>query len=222
MRIVLLVLACLAASALAWGAHTKEDISNERNLDTLTMLLLSVDSSGNRAPSRRATLASGVVSAFSVLPAHAAASGNLVCKPGLNNCWSSQNTGKFSVGPWTWPSSLSRDAAIAELAAVVNEYPQAGQGDVDGGGWSLVDDQLKSSGYARYEFKSSGKNWQAKMLNGGKPYTDDLEFSFGDSKLDVRSASRVGDSDFGVNVKRLNYLSDKLRKKGWDASDAKS
>jgi len=31
----------------------------------------------------------------------------------------------------------------------------------------------------------------------------------------VRSSSRVGATDFGVNAKRLNYIAAGLRKKGW-------
>jgi uncharacterized protein (DUF1499 family) len=37
----------------------------------------------------------------------------------------------------------------------------------------------------------------------------------------VRSSSRVGDSDFSVNAKRLNYIAEKLRAKGWDAPGVK-
>ena len=36
--------------------------------------------------------------------------------------------------------------------------------------------------------------------------------------LVVRSASRVGDSDFGVNAKRVNYIAKGLREKGWTAA----
>ena len=35
--------------------------------------------------------------------------------------------------------------------------------------------------------------------------------------LQVKSASRVGDSDLGVNAKRLNYIAAALRAKSWDA-----
>ena len=38
------------------------------------------------------------------------------------------------------------------------------------------------------------------------------------AQVAVRSASRVGDSDFGVNAKRVNYIAKGLREKGWTAA----
>ena len=35
--------------------------------------------------------------------------------------------------------------------------------------------------------------------------------------VQVRSSSRVGQLDFGVNAKRLNWISERLRAKGWNA-----
>jgi len=35
--------------------------------------------------------------------------------------------------------------------------------------------------------------------------------------VEVRSSSRVGYLDYGVNAKRLNYIANALRSKGWDA-----
>ena len=46
---------------------------------------------------------------------------------------------------------------------------------------------------------------------------DDLEFAVADGRVEVRSSSRIGDSDLGVNAKRLNFLAAALRKDGWDA-----
>lgn len=100
--------------------------------------------------------------------------------------------------------------------AALEAYPQEGQGGVDLGGWKVVDDQLASSGYQRVEFRSGIGNF-AKFFNGGKPFVDDLEFSVEDATVCVRSSSRIGDSDFGVNGKRLNYIAAELAKKGWDA-----
>jgi len=53
-------------------------------------------------------------------------------------------------------------------------------------------------------------------------FVDDLELSVEDGFVGVRSSSRVGDSDFGVNAKRLNFLSAALRGKGWDAPEIKT
>jgi uncharacterized protein (DUF1499 family) len=72
---------------------------------------------------------------------------------------------------------------------------------------------------------------QFESLKNG--YVDDLELAFIDSgsggrggngdvittdnAIQVRSSSRLGYLDFGVNAKRINYLAMKLRSKGWDA-----
>ena len=46
---------------------------------------------------------------------------------------------------------------------------------------------------------------------------DDLNIEVNDSgSVLVRSQSRVGDSDFGVNKKRVGYLASRLKEKGWD------
>ena len=66
------------------------------------------------------------------------------------------------------------------------------------------------------EFRSSGKGTFAKMFNGGRPFVDDLVIEpNGDGAYEFRSASRVGDSDFGVNGKSLSYIGGILKEKGW-------
>ena len=42
-------------------------------------------------------------------------------------------------------------------------------------------------------------------------FVDDVEFLRGDGKIHVRSASRVGTSDLGVNRKRIEFLRSRLR-----------
>lgn len=44
---------------------------------------------------------------------------------------------------------------------------------------------------------------------------DDLVIESSGDGFEFRSASRVGDSDFGVNSKRLSYIGGKLNEKGW-------
>lgn len=50
---------------------------------------------------------------------------------------------------------------------------------------------------------------------------DDFEVAYvegrGDRAVQVRSSSRVGYLDFGVNAKRINYIAKQLKAKGWDA-----
>lgn len=163
---------------------------------------------------RRAAILSSVLSLGSLAAPRADAV--TACNPGANNCWSTTSTDKTKMAPWTWPEAMSREKAISELKATLESYPQQGQDGVDLGGWSVADDQLADKGYMRLEYKSGIGNF-AKFFNGGKPFVDDLEVSVEPKLVAIRSSSRVGDSDFGVNAKRLNYLSAALREKGWDA-----
>ena len=47
---------------------------------------------------------------------------------------------------------------------------------------------------------------------------DDLVVEVGDNgTTEIRSASRIGESDFKVNQKRLQYFAKKLNDLGWNA-----
>mmetsp|Transcript_19480 Transcript_19480/g.44362 ORF Transcript_19480/g.44362 Transcript_19480/m.44362 type:complete len:208 (-) Transcript_19480:210-833(-) len=120
---------------------------------------------------------------------------------------------------WNPPAGTSSSDLGSMLRDVLNQYPQEGQADVDGGGYKIVMDSLsESSGRAvSVEYRSAGTGNFAKFFNGGKPFVDDLviEVEPDGSKVEFRSSSRVGDSDFGVNSKRLAYLGDLLKNKGW-------
>jgi len=129
------------------------------------------------------------------------------CPPKANNCVRTT---------WTPPASTSKESAISALKEVLSQYPQEGQDNVDGGGWSYATNDLDSTGLARLEFKSSGKGNFAKFFNGGKPFIDDLKIEVEDSGVvQVYSQSRLGDSDFGVNAKRVGYLAKGLKAMGW-------
>jgi uncharacterized protein (DUF1499 family) len=60
---------------------------------------------------------------------------------------------------------------------------------------------------------------QFESLKNG--YIDDVEFAHindkGNNAVQVRSSSRIGYLDFGVNAKRLNYIAQDLHAKGWTA-----
>jgi len=143
------------------------------------------------------------------------------CKDGANNCYSSASPkGRNYAAPWVWPAGTSRDDAIKTLRGVLEAYPKDGQDSVDQGGWNFAEDKLGSTGYARIEYLSGIGNF-ARFFNGGKPFVDDLEVSVDESSVSVRSASRVGDSDLGVNAKRLNYIANALSAKGWTAGAVK-
>jgi len=109
--------------------------------------------------------------------------------------------------PWIPPAGLSQTEAAAQLEGVIRAYPP-GQQNVDGGGFRIV--KAGKDGYIYAQFES---------LKKGK--MDDVEFSAGkDGKVQVRSSGRTGlKADFGSNAKRLNYLAEQLRGKGWTAAE---
>ena len=113
-----------------------------------------------------------------------------------------------SIPAWIWPQGSDKEAAFAQLNEVITGY-EPGQANVDGGGFKIVTNDPKK-GYMYIQFES--------LKNG---YIDDVELAFidgmGDRAIQVRSSSRLGYLDFGVNSKRLNYIAAKLRAKGWDA-----
>ena len=82
-----------------------------------------------------------------------------------------------------------------------------------------MEDDLAKSGTARVEYTSGLGNF-AKFLNGGKPFVDDLKLEITDSGVvQVRSASRIGESDLDVNRKRLAFLKKGVLAAGWSAPD---
>mgnify|MGYP001228875038 CR=1 FL=1 len=94
-------------------------------------------------------------------------------------------------------------APLRTLAEVVRNY-KPGQGGVDGGGFQVVS---QSDEYFYVQFEALKKG-----------FIDDVEFAMGKGakrEVLVRSSSRVGYTDFGVNAVRLNYISASLREKGW-------
>ena len=156
---------------------------------------------------------------------------------GLKNCGSApncfcstddaQDDPEHNIPSWHWPSEYSTttsndDAnavqrAFRDLEEVVEAYIP-GRGNIDGGGFQIVQFNAKR-GYLYAQFEA---------LKAG--YIDDVEFAVVDGfggedggdkdarrAVQVRSSSRVGYLDFGVNAKRLNYLAEALRGKGWDA-----
>ena len=124
------------------------------------------------------------------------------------NCFSSTASDEHYLKPWTYPTG-GKQRAMADLEKVIKLYPP-GQQDVDGGGFQIQNLDAEK-GYIYVQFES---------LKRG--YIDDVEFlvqpGSGDSgEVLVRSASRLGYLDLGVNAKRLNWFSQKLRDLGWTA-----
>jgi uncharacterized protein (DUF1499 family) len=111
---------------------------------------------------------------------------------------------EHSIPPWKWPLSMNKQQAFEDLVSTLKMYPP-GQSNVDGGGFQFVTND-PNAGFVYMQFES--------LKNG---YIDDVEFAFLDGALQVRSSSRLGYLDFGVNAKRLNYIAKLLRENGWDA-----
>ncbi|VEU41281.1 unnamed protein product [Pseudo-nitzschia multistriata] len=111
----------------------------------------------------------------------------------------------FLVAPWVPPAGETDP--IGGIAAVVASY-EPGQGGIDGGGFALV---KQTDNYLYYQFEALKKG-----------FIDDVEFAVvgnDTTAVQVRSASRVGVTDFGVNAVRLNYISRKLRAGGWTIAE---
>lgn len=134
--------------------------------------------------------------------------GDLGLKPcGRNlNCFSSTfsdpEEDKHFLAPWTPPASQSPAESIAQVKSVIERYPP-GQAGIDGGGFQIVTSDPE---YLYVQFES---------LKGG--YIDDVEFGTEGPQVVVRSASRKGFIDQGVNSKRLNWIATELRGLNWDA-----
>ena len=90
-----------------------------------------------------------------------------------------------------------------ELLETIKSYPP-GQKNVDKGGFSII---TASADYLYVQFES---------LKFG--FIDDVEFAVKGGEVQVRSSSRLGFLDLGVNARRLNWISEQLRKKGWTAA----
>ena len=132
---------------------------------------------------------------------------------GRPNCWCSstpkQDNPARYIDPWD-PNGSSK--GIQDLKKVVDSY-QVGQQGIDGGGFQVLEYDEKAR-YLYVQFQS--------YKNG---YIDDAEFWFNPEKnqFDVRSASRLGQSDLGVNAKRLEYIGGRLEKEfGWKLKRRKS
>ena len=128
------------------------------------------------------------------------------------NCFSSTDLidedPEHVIPSWKWPKSINtKKDAFEQLELVIQKY-KPGQANIDGGGFQIVQSDL-NKGYIYVQFES--------LKNG---YIDDFELVYMDDKeneVQVRSSSRVGYLDFGVNMKRINYIAKQMRELGWDA-----
>jgi hypothetical protein len=140
------------------------------------------------------------------------------CLDGKPHCFSSSTVvGEYKaninqigsgwiVQPWRF-KSITVAGAFSDLKEVLAAYPP-GQNGIDGGGFAIISQKFPESAddsaYLYAQFESS------------VGYIDDMEFALLNGVVNVRTSSRLGFLDFGVNAKRYNYFATKLgSKKGW-------
>jgi uncharacterized protein (DUF1499 family) len=127
----------------------------------------------------------GVVGCAGTAPQLGVTNGELTPCASTPNCVSSQaKDADHFVEPIVVPASVDATAAI--VSAIKNMS-----------GWDII---LVEGGYIRVEFVS-------KIFR----FVDDVEFSYeqngsSDTTIHIRSASRVGYSDMGVNKERVEAL----------------
>jgi uncharacterized protein (DUF1499 family) len=113
------------------------------------------------------------------------ASGRLKPCPGTPNCVCSQDQGQAAIAPLA-VGGTAKDA-VKKLAGIVRAMK----------GGAVVEER---EDYLRAEFSS-----------GFFGFVDDVEFWAVDPKaVQVRSASRLGRDDFGVNRKRIEAIRSRL------------
>ena len=137
---------------------------------------------------------------------------------GLRNCGAAPNCFSSTmkddpdhfIPAFQWPSTIDNSAqAMQQLQKVLESYPP-GQSGIDGGGFAI---QKVKPNYIYVQYQS--------LKNG---FIDDVEFAviqdgdnYPERTVQVRSSSRVGYLDYGVNSKRINWIAKALREKGWNA-----
>ena len=125
---------------------------------------------------------------------------------------------------WTAPAGIKSDQAIKDVKQAFESYPQEGQNGIDKGGWKVATaDGTMDSGTFRVEYTSSSSSWLTFLLNGGQGFVDDVLVDVQTDKSPietiVRSSSRMGKSDLGVNKKRLQFLGQQMREKQWEVPE---
>jgi uncharacterized protein (DUF1499 family) len=121
------------------------------------------------------------------------------------------DTGIHDLQPWSF-SGKDPATAFKEVVETVEAYPP-GQNGIDGGGWK-IDRQEPTYLYVMYESLKRGHRDDVEFAI--KPGTD---ASAKEGQLLIRSSSRLGNWDYGVNAARLNRIAEDLAKKGgWQTS----
>lgn len=152
-------------------------------------------------------LSAGTVTEFYPLPIPSSATEP--CRRGSINCIRTT---------WTPTEPIQPVEAIRLVRDCLSKYPQEGQNGIDKGGWQVMEDSLNEGGSTRIEFQS-GIGTLAEKIDHGQPFVDDLLFKVEpDGRVQIRSSSRKGYSDMGVNKNRVLYLASNMPS-SWDTPD---
>lgn len=120
------------------------------------------------------------------------------------NCWNS-SAPKANI-PARWlPAWEANGRSIDDVKKIIDTY-EVGHDDIDGGGFKVMEFKNNKKSDDQYLYV------QFQSYKAG--YIDDFECWFNpeSKKFDVRSSSRVGYSDIGVNQLRLEYIANRLEK----------
>jgi uncharacterized protein (DUF1499 family) len=234
-----IILACSIVTSLAYSSHKNghsHQTMKDNNPTNTISRQLQVKGIEIAAFSRRSLVATVIgISMFGVGTATAAViaatenqgAGSLAisdlkpCKSNSRNCVHAR---------WIAPPGTSKSAAEKDLRDVLQLYPQVGQSNVDCNGWNIATDNLAEDGGMKVEYKSC-IGPAAMSINLGRPFVDDVQLKILDLPVldgsassnvivDVKSKSRMGSSDYGVNKKRINWLANELHARGWDTPRA--
>jgi hypothetical protein len=116
--------------------------------------------------------------------------------------------GSFARGvPKRWHGELKLNPDLLGDSDINVSSTTVGQAGVDKGGWKRAEEQEHNGiTYIRYEFTSAGRF----------RYIDYLEIRVDDKgTISVKTASREGGFDYGVNAARIKYIQALLKEKGW-------
>ncbi len=122
------------------------------------------------------------------------------------NCWTSSAPKTSNPARWL-PAWESNGRSIDDVKKIIDSY-QVGHDNIDGGGFEI----------AKFENSNSNQYLYVRFQSYKAGYIDDFECWLNPEtkKFDVRSSSRVGYSDLGVNALRLEYIAGRLEKEyGW-------
>jgi Protein of unknown function (DUF1499) len=132
------------------------------------------------------------------------------CPEGSKNCIHTS---------WTLLEPMDKATFAKAMLEILLTYPQEGQAGIDKGGWKIVEGDLLETGKISLEFRCR-LSLASFLLNCGSPFVDDVQISIvAPTKVELRSSSRIGSADFGVNRRRLLFLGQKARDLGWDVPE---